>query len=114
MAQRKSLAQSVAEKLPQPKASAPSEQVTKTQDGDTLEARSTSRRIKTVDDLLRHIEADLTRYDVVASEATKWEVATADANGEPTVCELHRVFVRLKPKAGPTVAEAVEIGRAHV
>lgn len=104
---RKPLAQVVHEKLPAPSPQADSEQVTQKRDGDVLEARSTSRNIKTVDDLLRHIEADLTKYEVAASEATKWEVATADANGEPTVTELHRVFVRLKPKAGPGVIEAV-------
>lgn len=83
---------------------APQEEVTKRQEGDTVEARSTSRRIKTVDDLLRHIEADMSKYVVAASEATKWEVGLGDSN----VIELHRVFVRLKPKAGPSVAEAVE------
>lgn len=87
---------------PQPKSDA--EQVTKTTSGDTLEARSTSSRIKTVDDLLRHIEADMTKYEVAASEATKWQCG--DGNGGSI--ELHRVFVRLKPKAGPSVAEAVE------
>ena len=102
-----SLVQSVQAKLPTPKPAADAEQVTQKRDGDVLEARSTSRRIKTVDDLLKHIEADLERYEVSASEATKWEVATADANGEPTVTELHRVFVRLKPKAGPSVIDAV-------
>lgn len=76
-------------------------------EGDTLEARSTSRRIKTVEDLLAHIEADMTRYEVAASEATKWEVGTSDGDGGTTVTELHRVFVRLRPKAGPSVAEAV-------
>lgn len=81
-----------------------SEQVSQKQAGDTLEARSTSRRIKTVDDLLRHIEADMTRYEVAASEATKWECG--DGNGGTV--ELHRVFVRLKPKAGPGVKECVE------
>ena len=102
-----SLVQSVAAKLPTPTPAADAEQVMQKREGDVLEARSTSRRIKTVDDLLRHIEADLERYEVSASEATKWEVATADANGEPTVTELHRVFVRLKPKAGPSVIDAV-------
>jgi hypothetical protein len=81
-----------------------SEQVTQRQDGDTLEAKSTSRRIKTVEDLLRHIEADMTRYEVAASEATKWECG----DGEGGSIELHRVFVRLKPKAGPGVRECVE------
>ncbi len=80
------------------------EQVTQRKDGDTLEAKSTSRRIKTVEDLLRHIEADMTRYEVAQSEATKWECG----DGEGGSIELHRVFVRLKPKAGPGVQEAVE------
>lgn len=87
---------------------ASSEQVTKKTDGDVLEARSTSRRIKSVEDLLRHIEVDLATHDIVASEATKWEVASTDEDGNVTVTELHRVFVRVKPKAGPTVIEAVE------
>jgi UDP-2,3-diacylglucosamine pyrophosphatase LpxH len=82
--------------------------VTRRQEGDTLEARSTSRRIKTVEDLLAHIEADMTRYEIAASEATKWEVGTSDGDGGTTVTELHRVFVRLRPKAGPKITEAVE------
>lgn len=87
---------------------AAAEQVTRRQEGDTLEARSTSRRIKTVEDLLAHIEADMTRYEIAASEATKWEVGTSDGDGGTTVTELHRVFVRLRPKAGPKITEAVE------
>lgn len=84
------------------------EEVTRKADGDTLEARSVSRTIRTVEDLLAHVEADMTRYEVAASEATKWEVATVDrATGEPTVTELFRVWVRLKPKAGPKVEELV-------
>lgn len=84
------------------------EQVTQRCDGDVIEARSTSRRIKTVDDLLRHIEADLTKYEVAASEATKWECGAGDGNGGVSVTELHRVFVRLKPRPGPGVRECVE------
>ena len=80
------------------------EQLTQKKEGDTLEARSTSRTIRTVEDLLRHIEADMSKYEIAASEATKWECG--DGNGG--AIELHRVFVRLKPKAGPSVAEAVE------
>jgi predicted phosphodiesterase len=91
-----------------PKPGPDAEQVTQKRDGDVLEARSTSRRIKTVEDLLRHIEADLERYEVAASEATKWECATAGDDGEPIVTELHRVFVRLKPRGGPTTREIVE------
>jgi len=105
---RASLSAEVAASLPAPKPDAAAEQVSVKRDGDVTEARSTSRRIKTVEDLLEHIEADLERFEVAASEATTWEVATADENGEPTVTELHRVFVRLKPKAGPTTREVIE------
>lgn len=84
------------------------EQVTTKTEGDTVEVRSVSKRIKTVEDLLEHIEADMSRFDVAASEATKWECASADAEGNTTVTELHRVFVRLKPKAGPGIRDVVE------
>ncbi len=85
------------------------EEVTQKTAGDAVEARSVSRTIRTVDDLLAHIEADLTRFEVAASEATKWEGLTADREtGQPVVTELFRVFVRLKQKAGPSVAEVVE------
>jgi UDP-2,3-diacylglucosamine pyrophosphatase LpxH len=108
MAGKAGLKAAVTAGLPEPSPPRTAEQVTQRQDGDVLEAKSTSARIKTVEDLLRHIEADLTRYEVAASEATKWEVASTDATGEVSVTELHRVFVRLKPKAGPSVQECVE------
>jgi UDP-2,3-diacylglucosamine pyrophosphatase LpxH len=108
MAQQRKLIADVAAKVPPPKPAADAEQVTQRQDGDVLEARSTSKRIRTVEDLLRHIEADMSRYDVAASEATKWEVATGDGEGGATVTELHRVWVRLKPKAGPTTHQVVQ------
>lgn len=83
------------------------EQVSVSEQDGTREARSVSRTIRTVEDLLRHIEADMDRYEVAASEATKWECATAGEDG-PEVTELFRVFVRLKPKGGPTTREVVE------
>jgi hypothetical protein len=83
---------------------ADAEEVTQSQSGDVLEARSTSKRIKTVEDLLRHIEADMSRFEIAASEATKWECG----DGEGGSIELHRVFVRLKPKGGPTTREVVQ------
>jgi UDP-2,3-diacylglucosamine pyrophosphatase LpxH len=107
MAGKTGLKAAVAASLPAPAPTATSEQVTQRREGDTLEARSTSRRIRTVEDLLAHIEADMTRFEVAASEATKWEVGTSDGDGGTTVTELHRVFVRLRPKAGPSITEAV-------
>lgn len=92
-----------------PAGESPREEVTKKTDGANVEARSVSRTIRTVEDLLAHIEADLERYEVAASEATKWEGMSVDREtGQPIVTELFRVFVRLKPKAGPTTREIVE------
>lgn len=72
-------------------------------------ARANGSKIKTVDDLLRHIEADLTRFEVSESQATKYEVATKDPmTGEVKTTELHRVFVKLRPKAGPNLQEQIE------
>jgi len=103
---RRTLRAEVAGNLPTPPEQA--EHVTRKTDGDALEARSVSRTIRTVDDLLAHIEADLERYEVAASEATKWEGMSVDrSNGRPVVTELFRVFVRLKPRAGPKVGELV-------
>ena len=85
MAQKKRLKQAILDKVADRQVSAGppenAEQVSKKTDGDTIEVRSTSRRIKTVEDLLEHIEADMARYEVAASEATKWECASSDGDG---------------------------------
>ena len=83
------------------------EQVSERREGADLEYRSTSRTIRTVEDLLAHIGADMNRFEVAQSEATKWEVVTKDADDRPEVTVLHRVFVRLRPRGGPAVAELV-------
>lgn len=109
MAERTRLVDRIKAAAPPPAPPADAEQVTQRSEGDTLEARSVSRTIRTVEDLLRHIEADMERYEVAASEATKWESASVDRNtGRPVVTELFRVFVRLKPRPGPGVRECVE------
>ena len=105
----KKLLAEVAAKLPAPTPAADAEQVTTTRSGEVLEARSTSARIKTVEDLCRHIEVDrVTKFEIEKSEATKWECASSDGDGGTTVTELHRVFVRLKPRAGPGKREMIE------
>lgn len=86
----------------------PVQEVKKTETQDGIEARSNGRNIKTVDDLLRHIEADMAQFEVVSSEATKYEGLTKNDSGEAVVTEMFRVFVRLKPRKGPSPAEIVE------
>jgi hypothetical protein len=84
------------------------EEVTKTETDSGLEARSVSSKIRTVEDLLRHIEADMEKFEIAQSEGTTWEGLTADRDtGQPIVTQLHRVYVKLRPKKGPGVAEAV-------
>ena len=77
--------------------------LTEKTDGDKKEVTSISHGIKTVDDLLRHIEADLTQFEVSSSEATVWEAPSGEGK-----IPLYRVWVRLKQKAGPGVRECVE------
>ncbi len=83
--------------------------VERTAGKDGIEARSNGARIRTVEDLLAHIEVDLTRFEVAESQATKYEVATRHPlTGEVKTTELHRVYVKLRPKAGPNIREQIE------
>ena len=89
--------------------SATEQEVQRIESESGLELRSNGSRIKTVEELLRHVKADMTRFEIAESQATKYEVASKDpATGKVTVTELHRVFVKLRPKAGPSVVEQVE------
>lgn len=110
MAERKGLRHAVTESVAaaSSKPAPDAEQVTERREGSDLEYRSTSKKIRTVEDLLAHIRADMSRFEVAQSEATKWEVASIDRDtGRPIVTVLHRVFVRLRPRGGPAVAELV-------
>lgn len=86
---------------------APIQEVNSTTTEEGIEARSQGRKIKTVADLLTHIEADMSRFEIASSEATKYEGLTKDDEGNAVVTEMFRVFVRLKPKTGASVEEAV-------
>lgn len=77
-------------------------------DGDRTTYTSVSADIRTVEDLLRHIDADMDRFEVEKSEATKWDMGSRGAGGSVHVTPLFRVWVRLRPRSGPGVAEAVE------
>jgi len=85
------------------------QEVQQTETNDGIEAKSSGTRIRTVEDLLRHIDADMTRFEIAKSEATKYETAAKHPEtGKVQVTELHRVYVQLKPKAGPSTIELVE------
>lgn len=99
---------SIAQKgVEQPVPVTPEQEVEQRETQDGMEAKSYGRRIKTVADLLKHIEADLTKFEVSQSEATKNEQVVRDADDKIRVVEYHRVFVRLKPKVGLNAEELV-------
>lgn len=87
----------------------PQEEITRQEKDGELDLRSYSERIKTVDDLLAHIDADLNIYEVSHSEATKNEVVTKHPEtGEVKITEYFRVWVRLRKKEGSNLLEAAE------
>lgn len=92
----------------------PPEEVTAKGVGDTLEFSSRSAKIKTVEDLLAHVQADMTRYEVASFEATKNEQPSRNNDGTLEVTEYFRVWVRLKPKARAGVDEILETLVAEV
>lgn len=79
-----------------------------TREDGVRDLRAHGRRIRTIEDLLRHVEADMTRFEVATSEASKYEGLARDMDGEVRTHELFRVFVRLRPKSGPSTVELVE------
>lgn len=86
------------------------EQVVQRKEGDLLDIKSQSRRIRTVDDLLAYVEADLDNYDVVFVEATANEqVSKHPETGETTVTPYHRVWVKLKQKASVDLTQLAEV-----
>jgi len=102
------IALDAATKAGKPQDGAPAERLTENSDG-TKECLKVSSTVKTVEDLLRHIGADMSVYEVEKSEGTKWEVATKDhSTGEVTVTPLYRVWVRLKPRVGTNTLAAVQ------
>lgn len=82
------------------------------QEGDERVVTSVSPTIKTVDDLVRHLAVDLEKFEIAASEGTKWAVAArvVDADGVERMetTDLHRVWVRFRPKRGPSVDSLIE------
>lgn len=75
----------------------------------SLEILAVGRRIKTVEDAIAHVEADMTRFEIAKVEATAWDTTLVDpVTKKARTIQNHRVYVQLKPKAGPNVREAVE------
>lgn len=98
---------------PAPKAE-PVQQVTSEATEKGMEAEAFGPRIKTLDQLLTHVEADLTTYEVERFKVKKYELGTKGPDGLPCVTPMWAVSASLKPKAGPNVRELVEamIGEA--
>lgn len=79
---------------------------TETADGITLLA--TGQRIKTVDDVIRYADIDLTKFEIAKQEASTWDTTVRDQAGKVQRVQNFRIWVQVKPKAGPSTLEAVE------
>ena len=79
---------------------------TETKDGG-VSLRALGQRIKTVADLLRYAEIDLTRFEVVKSSATAWDTTVRLPTGKTKTVQNFRVNVDVAPKAGPNTEELV-------
>lgn len=86
----------------------PPEEVTIKGANGAVEYESRSTKIKTLEDLLAHVNADLTKFEVERFEATSNEQPSKDPEGNVRVTPYFRVWVRLRPKGAPGVLEAVE------
>ena len=85
------------------------EQVVDVQDnGDALTIRAAGTRIKTLDDLLAHVKADLTTFEVDKPTFRKNEQVVRDHTGKLNLVEYFHVSCTLKRKAGPSAVEQVE------
>ena len=79
---------------------------TETEQGISLHA--TGQRIKTVADLLKYAEIDLTRYEVSRQKANTWDTTIRDRDGKVRTVQNFQVTVEVRPKSGPSTLEAVE------
>jgi len=85
------------------------QEVKRTETEDGIDLLAIGRRIKTVDDLVRHAGIDLARYEIHQPEATSWDVTLTDPQtGKAKTIQNHRVHVKARLKAGPDLKEQVE------
>lgn len=88
----------------------PPEVLEQRKEGDTVDVRSKSTKIKTVEDLLNHIEADLDNYDVVFQSAKMNECVTKHPEtGETAVTPYHQLWVKLRLKSGVPWKDIAEV-----
>lgn len=71
--------------------------------------RSRSARLKTVDDLIQHMNIDLDNYDIVEQQVTQNEQVTKDEAGVTTVTPYYRIFVKVRPKKGQPWMQLAEV-----
>ena len=92
---------------PAPEAPEQSVKTTTASDG-SQEILAVGRRIRTVEDAIAHVEADMTRFEIDKVETSAFDAIAKDAEGKIRQIQNFRVWVRLKPKAGPNVREEVD------
>jgi hypothetical protein len=84
------------------------EQTVDVQDqGDSITIRAAGTRIRTLDDLLKHVEADLTVWQAAKPTFRKNEQLVRDHHGKLNLVEYFHVSCTLERKAGPSTQEQV-------
>jgi predicted phosphodiesterase len=84
-----------------PAASLPTEEIEdRVAFGGDRSIHAKSSRLKTVEDLLQHMEVDLDNNDIVEQLVKQNEMVTKDEEGKVTVTPYYHISVKLRPKAG--------------
>lgn len=84
--------------------------------GDSAEAESRSSRIKTLDDLIKAAQIDLTIWTIDRYKINKWEVGAKNSNGEIITEPLWQVVAYLKKKVETVedhIQPLIDILRKH-
>ena len=94
--------------VPQPEVASAEQTVDMAEDEGGITIRAAGVRIKTLDDLLKHVKADLVNFEVDKPAFRKNEQVVRDHKGKLNLVEYFHVSCTLKRKAGPNVQEQVE------
>lgn len=94
--------------LPQPKPTAPEQTIDKRDTGDELVVTALGSQVRTLDELVKRAEIDLTRYEVDRPETSMYETSVRDEFGKVKKIQNFRIVARFRLKQGPNVAEQVQ------
>lgn len=95
--------------MPKPQGEDKEQEVKQTRHADgSLDILAVGRRIRTVEDAIAYVEADMGAFEIAKVESTAWDVTLVDpATKKARTVQNHRVFVQLRPKSGPSTEDRI-------